>query len=90
MNKDKLWYVIGEAFKLIIAMLIGWQLCYYKCEPIIQGQKALIEQALESHKQAVEQINASQRVIDALLNKLIEITTDKEVATTERKFYHGK
>ena len=84
MNKDKLWYVIGEASKLIIAMLIGWQLCYYKCEPIIQGQKDLIEQALESHKQSVEQINASQRVIDALLDKLLEIT-DKEVVTKERK-----
>ena len=85
MNKDKLWYVIGEAFKLIIAMLIGWQLCYYKCEPIIQGQKALIEQALESQKQSVEQINASQRVIDVLLDKLLEITAEKEVVTTERK-----
>ena len=85
MNKEKLWYAIGEAFKLIIAILIGWHLCYYRCQPIIKGQKALIEQALESHKQAVEQINASQRVIDALLDKLLEITTDKEVVTTERK-----
>lgn len=85
MNKDKLWYVIGEAFKLIIAMLIGWHLCYYKCQPIIKGQKDLIDQVVESHKQAVEQIDASQRVIDALLDKLLEITTGKEVVTMERK-----
>lgn len=85
MNKDKLWFVIGEAFKLIIAMLIGWQLCYYKCEPIIKGQDDLINQLLQSQKQSVEQINASQRVIDALLDKLLEITADKEVATKERK-----
>lgn len=85
MNKDKLWYVIGEAFKLIIAILIGWHLCYYKCQPIIKGQDDLIDKALESQKQAVEQLNASQRVIDALLDKLLEIAKCEEVVTAERK-----
>lgn len=84
MNKDKLWYAIGEAFKLLIAILIGWHLCYYRCQPIIKGQKDLLDQAVESQKQAVEQINAYQRIIDALLDKLLEISTDKEAVITER------